>query len=170
MAEQDVEAFSAVYRELAKDVHRIAFQVTRDEGLAEDVMQEVFAHVWRESSQFDGTRGSVQSWLRTVTRGRAIDRVRREEVWRRTGTPSPPKQRQYDQVIEAVIASQQRDHLQEVMRVLTERERAAIALAYFGGNSYAQVAELLGVSLPALKSRIRCGLARLRTHLVVERS
>jgi DNA-directed RNA polymerase specialized sigma24 family protein len=56
VAEQDVEAFSAVYRELAKDVHRIAFLVTRDEGLAEDVMQEVFAHVWRESSQLDGRR------------------------------------------------------------------------------------------------------------------
>ncbi len=69
-----------------------------------------------------------------------------------------------------MIASQERDHLQEVMRVLTERERAAIALAYFGGNSYAQVAELLGVSLPALKSRIRSGLARMRTHLEVERT
>ncbi|CAN5415099.1 sigma-70 family RNA polymerase sigma factor [soil metagenome] len=168
VAEQDVEAFSAVYRELADDVHRVAFQVTRDEGLAEDVMQEVFAHVWRQSAQFDGGRGSVRSWLRTVTRGRAIDRVRREEAWRRSRPAPPLRQRQDDQVIEAVIASQQRDHLQEVMTVLTERERAAIALAYFGENSYAQVAEQLGVSLPALKSRIRSGLARMRVHLEME--
>lgn len=170
VADQDVEAFSAVYRELADDVQRIAFRVTRDEGLAQDVTQEVFAHVWRESALFDGARGSVQSWLRTVARGRAIDRVRREEAWRRARPAPPPRQRQDDQVIEAVIASQQRDHVHEVMTVLTERERAAIALAYFGGNSYAQVAELLGVSLPALKSRIRSGLARMRTHLETERS
>ncbi|MEO5711721.1 MAG: sigma-70 family RNA polymerase sigma factor [Nocardioidaceae bacterium] len=170
VTEQDVEAFSAVYRELADDVHRVAMQVTRDDGLAEDVMQEVFAHVWRESAKFDESRGSVRSWLRTVTRGRAIDRVRREEAWRRSRPAPPPRQRQDDQVIEAVIASQQRDHLQEVMTVLTERERAAIALAYFGENSYAQVAEQLGVSLPALKSRIRSGLARMRIHLEMERT
>lgn len=167
VADHDVEAFSAVYRELADDVHRLAFQVTRDPGLAEDVMQEVFAHLWREGARFDASRGSVRTWLRTVTRGRAIDRVRRESLWRRA-QPTPPPRDHDDQVVEAVIASQQREHLREVMTVLTERERAAIALAYFGGNSYAQVAELLGVSLPALKSRIRSGLARMRTHLEIE--
>jgi RNA polymerase sigma-70 factor (ECF subfamily) len=167
VAAHDVEAFSAIYRELADDVHRLAFQVTRDPGLAEDVMQEVFAHLWRESARFDASRGSVRAWLRTVTRGRAIDRVRRESRWRRA-QPMPAPSDHDDQVVEAVIASQQREHLREVMTVLTERERAAIALAYFGGNSYAQVAELLGVSLPALKSRIRSGLARMRTHLEIE--
>ena len=166
VAQRDVEAFSEVYDALSADVFHAALRVTQDHGLAEDVAQEVFAWLWRAAAQFDGTQGSVRTWVHTVARRRAIDCVRREDTWRRRGQLEAPGP--HDHVIDAVLAAQSHEHLREVMTVLTARQQEAITLAYFGDRSYGQVADQLDVSLSALKARIRAGLARMRHQLLVD--
>jgi RNA polymerase sigma-70 factor (ECF subfamily) len=166
VAQHDVEAFSEVYDELSASVFQAALRVTQDHGLAEDVAQEVFAWLWREAAQFDGSQGSVRAWVHMVARRRAIDCVRREDTWRRRGQVEAPGP--HDHVIDAVLAAQSHEHLRQVMTVLTARQQEAITLAYFGDRSYGQVADQLDVSLTALKARIRAGLARMRHQLLVD--
>jgi RNA polymerase sigma-70 factor, ECF subfamily len=167
VARGDQAAFERVYDQLARPVYGVIRRVLRDPAQSEEVTQEVLLEVWRTASRFDSGQGSAATWVLTIAHRRAIDRVRSataaaEREQRTADLPSPR-----DEVVDAVEARLDRERVQRCLGSLTEIQRESITLAYYGGYTYRQVAALLGVTLAAIKTRIRDGLIRMRDCLGV---
>lgn len=166
VARYDEGALAEAYRRHAGPVLSLARRVLADPLLAEDVAQEIFVRLWREPERFDPARGSLRSFLLTQAHGRAVDmaraisaRRRREEHDLRRSATAP-----YDlerEVWDLDVADQVRRALAE----LSDGERRAIELAYYGGRTYREVAEMLDEPEGTVKSRIRSGLQRMRASL-----
>jgi len=162
----DSAALERLYRLHGGAVHGLARRLLRNEALADDVTQEVFVRLWRRGDRFDPNRGTLRSFLLRDAHGRAVDllraetarRSREETDGRRSSAVAPgPEQEVWDLV--------RSDHVREALESIPERERQAIALAYYRGLSYKQVAEALGEAEGTVKSRIRSGLKRLQGPL-----
>ena len=167
VARGDPEAFEAVYDRLAGPVYGLIRRVLRDPAQSEEVTQEVLLEVWRTATRFDPAVGGAATWVLTIAHRRAVDRVRsvtaaadREHKTADIRTP-------HDEVAEAVEATLDRERVRRCLDRLTDLQRESITLAYYGGYSYRQVAELLTVTLGAIKTRIRDGLTRMRDCLGV---
>jgi RNA polymerase sigma-70 factor (ECF subfamily) len=168
VATGDQPAFELLYRQLAKAAYGVIRRVLRDPAQSEEVTQEVMLEVWRTASRFDPAVSSATTWVLMIAHRRAVDRVRaevaaagreQEAAW---ADPGPR-----DEVADVVEASLDRDRVQRCMGSLTEVQRQSIALAYSGGYTYRQVSALVGVTLAAIKTRIRDGLLRMRDCLGV---
>ena len=145
-------------------------RVVRNPAQAEEVTQEVFVELWRTASRFDPARGSARSWIMTCAHRRAVDRVRSSEsAARRDDLVGRRDQgRPYDEVVEQVEASLEREHVRRGLDALTDLQREAVVLAYYGGYTHREISELLGVPSGTVKTRLRDGLIRLRDHLGVD--
>ncbi len=171
VADGDRHAFELLYDETAPMVHGAALRVLRDRELAAEVTQEVMVEVWRGAARFDPARGSALSWIVTVARRRAVDRVRSVQAQRDRDELASVRDydRPFDDVAETVTRSEERDRVRNCLGTLTDLQREAVVRAYFGGRTYREVAEDVAATLPTVKSRIRDGLHRLRTCLGVDR-
>jgi RNA polymerase sigma-70 factor (ECF subfamily) len=161
------DALAEVYRRHAPASFGLARRIVGDRALAEEVVQEVFLRLWNEPDRFDAARGSLRTYLLTQTHGRSVD-VIRAEASRRAREERDARltaEGGYDLERE-VWDLTQAEHVRDALSQLTEGERRAIELAYFGGHSYREVAVLLGEPEGTVKSRIRAGLTRLRGALV----
>ena len=164
----DEAAFAELYDEVAPLVHGIVVKVVRDPAQAEEITQEVFVEIWRLAPRYDPDRGSVKSWVATIGHRRAVDRVRSEQSHRDRNEAEGRKiDRDHDSVSEVVLDRLDRTRVLTAMEKLTEQQRAAVELAYFGGHTYREVAVLLDAPEGTVKGRIRDGLIRLRDHLGV---
>ena len=167
VADGEPDALGALFDRLGPTVHGLALRTVRDRSLAEDVTQDVFLDVWLKAAQFDRSRGGARTWILTIAHRRAVDVVRREQSGRDrvARSTSVIPQRGYDMVSEEVVdrvaAVSADQELGRAMEKLTKLQRTAIELAYFGGLTYAQVAERLDIPVPTAKTRIRDGLKRL---------
>lgn len=168
VARGDDGAYEAVYDLTAGWVLGVARKVVRDPALAEEVMQEVLLDVWRRASRFDPARGSGVTWVMTLAHRRAVDRVRSERSHASRELRAATAVIDYDDVTEAVEASLDAERVRRCLTSLTELQRECVSLAYYGGYSYRQVAELLGVPAGTVKTRMRDGLIRLRDCLGVQ--
>ena len=166
----DQQALGELYDRWSKPAFSLARRVCADEGLAEDVVQEVFIAFWREPARFDPARGAFGSWLLTLVHHKAVDAVRRESAIRRRTVPAAEDGEEWsvapgpgaDQAaLGAVVAGQVRDALGR----LPNEQREALALAYYGGYTQREVATLTGVPLGTVKSRMFTGVQRLRSVL-----
>jgi RNA polymerase sigma-70 factor (ECF subfamily) len=167
VARYDADAFAEAYRRHAGAVFGLAQRLLWELALAEELVQEIFLRLWEHPERFDPARGSLRSFLLMDAHARCVDRIRsdsrrkeREERSARADMVS-----EYDLDLEAHdldIAEQVR----EVMSSLSDGERRAIELAYFGGHTYREVARILDQPEGTIKSRIRTGLTRLRAQLV----
>jgi RNA polymerase sigma-70 factor (ECF subfamily) len=164
VARGDHEAFEAVYDRSAPQVYGLVRRVLRDPAQAEEVAQEVFLEVWRSAASFDASRGGAMTWLLTIAHRRAVDRVRSAQAAtdRDVRFGRQQVERDVDVVSEAVEQRLETAAVREALGSLTALQRQALTLAYYGGYTHTEVAELLGVPLGTVKTRIRDGLIRLR--------
>ena len=169
VARGDHRAFELVYGELAGPVYGVVRQVLRDPAQSEEIAQEALLEIWRTASRFDPAKGSPAAWALTIAHRRAVDRVRSENSSaRREERAAANLTGEYDDVAEVVAATLDRQRVRRCLDGLTELQRESIKLAYYGGYSYPQVAQLLGVALGTVKTRIRDGLIKMRDCLEVD--
>jgi RNA polymerase sigma factor (sigma-70 family) len=168
VAERDAGALETLYGRYGKPAYSLARRILADEALSQDVVQEVFLALWRDAERFDARRGTVATYVLSMTHHRAVDVVRREEKLRNW--------RASDEVLEfmpdpgvgvegAVEAIERRDGVRAALAGLPPTQREALALAYFGGYTQREVASLVGVPLGTVKTRTAAGMRRLREAL-----
>jgi RNA polymerase sigma-70 factor (ECF subfamily) len=169
VARGDDAAFEQLYDRMAPSVFGLVKRVLRDPAQSEEVTQEVFLEVWRSAPAYEPGRGSPSAWVLTMAHRRAVDRVRatqasrdRDDVVARRDAAVP-----YDVVGEEVEARLEQERVRDALASLTELQRQAVQLAFYGGYTHTEVSELLGVPLGTVKTRIRDGLIRLRDALGV---
>jgi RNA polymerase sigma-70 factor (ECF subfamily) len=169
VARGDERAFAELYELVAPRVYGLVLRVLRDPAQAEEVAQEALVEIWRSAGRFDAGRGSATSWMFTIAHRRAVDRVRAEQAGsdrlRRVAAASVDTP--YDEVVEQATARLDRAQVRRCLDGLTELQREAITLAYYGGHTYREVADLLGAAVPTVKTRMRDGLTRMRDCLGV---
>jgi RNA polymerase sigma-70 factor, ECF subfamily len=171
VARGDQAAFERLYDLIAGPVHGVVRRVVRDPAQSEEVTQEVLVEVWRTATRFSPDRGSATSWVLTMAHRRAVDRVRSAQAATdrdyRVGVRDQVMP--YDEVAEQVTSRLEQEQVRRALNGLTELQREAVTLAYYGGYTYVEVANLLGVPLGTIKTRLRDGLIRLRDSLEVAR-
>jgi RNA polymerase sigma factor (sigma-70 family) len=142
-------------------IRRTALRLTRSEIAAEDITQEVFLRVICNGG-FDASRGSLDRWLQIVTRNTAIDWIRREAAYQQRVTRVGAMHSATVVVVEEVVTARlQAAAVRSAVAQLPVREREVVSLAYFGGLTYRQIADRLGLPEGTVKSRIRRALTRL---------
>jgi RNA polymerase sigma-70 factor, ECF subfamily len=167
IARYNADAFAEAFRRHAGAVFALAQRLLWERALAEEMVQEIFLRLWEHPDRFDQSRGSLRSFLLMDAHARCVDRIRSDSRRRDREERSARAEMVtgYDIDLEAYdldVAEQVR----EVMASLSDTERRAIELAYFGGHTYREVARILDQPEGTIKSRIRTGLTRLRAQFV----
>jgi RNA polymerase sigma-70 factor (ECF subfamily) len=167
VANGDDQALATIYQQHADTCYALARRVVNDRTLAEEVIQELFVRLWRQPDRFDPSRGSLRSFLLAQVHGRSVDLLRAEVARRgreeRHASRAPISN---DDLEREVLDLTEAESVRAALANLSEGERSAIELAYFGGHTYREVATLLEQPEGTVKSRIRSGLLRLRAALI----
>ncbi|HEV2967535.1 MAG TPA: sigma-70 family RNA polymerase sigma factor [Candidatus Dormibacteraeota bacterium] len=168
MAAGSQDALALLYDRYSGLAYGIALRVLGDPGRAEDAVQEAFLNVWNRAGAFDPERGSLRSWLLTAVRNRSIDYLRGRGAHER-------REQDLEPVIAMVGASSdpwhevslklERDAVREALTSLPPEQRQAVELAYFGGYSQTEIADLTRVPLGTVKGRLRLALEKLSSYL-----
>ncbi|MGH3700206.1 MAG: RNA polymerase sigma factor [Pseudonocardiaceae bacterium] len=170
LSNADGAALSQLYQRFGRPCYSLARRICADEGLAEDVVQEVFLTLWRDPTRFDPSRGGFATWLLTLIHHKAVDAVRRESTIRRRMVAAPEAGEDWsptpvpgaDQAALARVAAGQ---VRAALHRLPVEQRQVLALAYFGGHTQREIAVLTSVPLGTVKSRMFTAVQRLRTLL-----
>ena len=161
----DPDAFSVIYDRHSTAAFSLAYRMVGKRNLAEDVVQEAFLSLWRSNARYDAARGSVRTWLLGIVHNRAIDQLRRSTVH--------DSRRASDEGLEERFAAPERTDAEAARRSEAVEVRRAlgalppdqlkvIELAYFGGFTHAEIAQMLDTPLGTVKGRMRLGLEKLR--------
>lgn len=168
-ARGDRAAFADLYDATSPRLYGLVVRVVRDRAQADEVAQEVYLDVWRQASRFDPSRGSALSWMMTIGHRKAVDRVRSAEAAGRRDSSYLHRNQpvSHDETAETALSKLDARRVRAALAQLTEVQREAIELAYFGGYTHTEVAALLDLPLGTAKTRIRDGLIRLRDTIGV---
>ena len=168
-ADGDQSGLASLYDESSRYVYGLALRILRDAADAEEVTVDVFSQVWRSAASFTAQRGSVMSWLVTLTRSRSIDRLRTQTAKLRRKEDSLEFQAEFRDAGESPEASafavQQRRRIRTALDQLTPEQKELLELAYYGGLSHSELSDRLGQPLGTVKTRIRLGMTKLRELL-----
>jgi RNA polymerase sigma-70 factor (ECF subfamily) len=167
LADGELDALEELYDRYKTMAYSIAYRITNDTTLAEDVVQDAFLGVWRNAARYVEGRGSVKTWLLAIVHHRAIDAVRRRRPT--TELPDlelpPPAALTEPDVWMEVAAGLDAESVQRALAELSDVQREAIELAYFGGLTQQEIAERTATPLGTVKSRMRLGLLAMRRRL-----
>jgi RNA polymerase sigma-70 factor (ECF subfamily) len=164
----EARAFEVIFDRHADAAFSLAYRMCGRRSVAEDVVQDAFVSVWRSGARYDRTRGSVRSWVLGVVHNRAIDAFRRETVRSSRDVRDDRAAEQMAAAERTETEVERRDEAQQVRSALSElpvEQRQVIELAYFGGFSHSQIAEMLELPAGTVKGRMRLGLTRMRIAL-----
>jgi RNA polymerase sigma-70 factor (ECF subfamily) len=168
IADGELRALDELYERYKTMAYSIAYRITNDATLAEDVVQDAFLGAWRNAARYVEGRGSVKTWLLSIVHHRAIDAVRR----RRPTSEFPDREEmspvalQLPDVWAEVSLRLDADTVRAALAILSDVQREAIELAYFGGLTQLEVAERTATPLGTVKSRMRLGLLAMRRVLL----
>ena len=169
VAQGDQQAFSDLYDLVAPRVFGLVKRLLRDHAQSEEVTQEIFLEIWQTATRFDPNKGGATTWILTMTHRRAVDRVRSSQSSRDRDTRIGIRDHKvdYDDVSETIEIRIEHERVEKAMTRLTELQRQAVSLAYYGGYSHSEVAAMLSVPIGTVKTRLRDGMIRLRDELGV---
>lgn len=166
VARGDERAFASLFDSYNSRLFGFLLRMLKSEAEAEEVLQEVFMQIWQRAADFDEARGRAFTWLVTIARSRALDRLRTRRSNDRKDTLAFCGRREYGpDGLEDVIRMEERELVRRALGKLSEAQRQAILLAYFEGLTHPEIAERLETPLGTVKTRTRDGLGKLRKIL-----
>ncbi len=167
LAAGDMEAAEELYDLYAGQVLALARRILRDQGDAEDVVQEVFSQAWRTAPTFERARGTVIGWLLVMARSRAIDRLRAKQARPDTRSAVVPDSiaAADTPISDRLLTDEQAVQVRDALQRLPDVQRDALELAYYEGLTQAEIATRLSEPLGTIKTRMRTALGTLRQRL-----
>ena len=169
IAKREVEAMGELYEQLSAPLFSLAFHMLADSSEAEEVIQDVFVQIWEKAATFDLALGTPFHWAVSITRHRAIDRLRarnrRARLLEEAQANAEPEPDSKSEPSNAALMRDESGTMRLALQKLPAEQRHPIELAFFGGLSHQQVAGQLNQPLGTIKARIRRGLLRLREML-----
>jgi len=165
LADRDMEAAAELYDRHAAQVYALARRIVRNDGDAEDIVQEVFSQAWRTAATYNRSRGSVIGWLLMMTRTRAIDKLRSRQSRPDTAATVQPDTMPAAETPDVVLAAEQAEIIRSALLTLPAPQRTALELAYYEGLTQAEIAQRLNEPLGTVKTRMRTALNALRAKL-----
>jgi len=169
VARSDPRAFEVVYERHSGVAFSLAYRMVGKRSTAEDVVQEAFLNLWRSGTRYERTRGSVRTWVLGIVHHRAIDALRRATVHDRRRTGDEEIAERLEAKERTDVEAARRDEartVREAMETLPAEQSKVIELAYFGGFSHSEIAEMLDAPIGTIKGRMRLGLEKMRNALV----
>jgi len=163
VAAGDVESFAAVYDRYSRAVYSLAWKMLGDAQAAQEITQEVFEGIWRGAKAFAPGRGHARTWILAMAHHKSVDALRRQRV--RAAESLSESQVDGTDVVALALRRVEGAAVRAALVSLSEAQRAAVVLAYYGGYTQQEIARRLGVPLGTVKTRIRDGLLRLRERL-----
>jgi RNA polymerase sigma-70 factor, ECF subfamily len=164
----DPRAFEVLFDRHGGAAFSLAYRVTGDRAAAEDVAQEAFLSIWRSRMRYDPARGSVRTWVLGIVHHRSIDSLRRGAAYERRRSSFEGVEHTHEAAERTDVEAARREEARSVrsaLDTLPDDQRRTLELAYFGGFSQSQIAELLGMPVGTVKGRMRLGLEKLRRQL-----
>jgi RNA polymerase sigma-70 factor (ECF subfamily) len=163
----DEQALASLYDRYRVILFSLVLRILHSRDEAEDVLQELFLQVWKRASDFDEARGRPFTWLVTLARSRAIDRLRslasRERAVTESARTAGPDE--WSDAVDDAIRSEESAVVRRALAELPEDQRRALLLAYFEGLTQTEIATRLGAPLGTIKTRMRSGMIKLRELL-----
>jgi RNA polymerase sigma-70 factor, ECF subfamily len=165
----DKRAFAELYDTTSSRIYGLVRRLLVDPSQSEEVTQEIYLEIWQTAGRYQPERGSAMSWMLTMAHRRAVDRVRASQSSRDRDTKVGIRDydREYDHVAEHAEITLEGERVKRALGGLTELQRQAVELAYYGGLSHSEIATELHVPVGTIKTRIRDGMIRLRDALGV---
>ncbi|MGP9488313.1 sigma-70 family RNA polymerase sigma factor [Glutamicibacter sp. AOP3-A1-12] len=167
VADGEHQAFDSLYAELSPIVYGISVRLIRNSAQASEVTQEVMLEIWNNAQGYRAGSGTIYAWASTIARRRAIDRIRSEEARTQREDRSFTVEREVPEIDEFLMEQVDSQRVRHCLDTLTVKEKQTVLDTYYGGRTYAQVAESREMPLATVKSRIRSALQRLKTCLEV---
>jgi RNA polymerase sigma-70 factor (ECF subfamily) len=165
--EGDRASFELLYERYSGVLFSTAFRILNDQTAAEDVLQDVFIQIWEKAPLYDPTRGKPLTWAVTMTRNKAIDRLRSQQRRNRLKDEMEAQASVFEEFsdrssLDEVQSVERGELIRQAVRQLSKEQRKAIELAFFSGMSQSEIAEELGEPLGTVKARIRRGMMKLK--------
>src|SRR4051795_2674980 len=161
-------AFETVYERHCGAAFSLAYRMCGTRSLAEDVAQEAFLSIWRSGARYDRARGSVRTWVLGIVHNRAIDALRRSVVHERRRASDEGIEERFEARERTDVEAARREEAEQIrgmLETLPDEQSRVIELAYFGGFTHSEIAQMLGAPIGTVKGRMRLGLEKLRGQL-----
>jgi RNA polymerase sigma-70 factor (ECF subfamily) len=168
VAKGQARAFETIYERHGGAAFSLAYRMCGKRALAEDVAQEAFLSIWRSGGRYDRARGSVRTWVLGIVHNRAIDALRKSVVHERRRASDEGIEERFEARERTEVEAARREEAETIrgmLDTLPDEQSRVIELAYFGGFTHSEIAEMLGAPIGTVKGRMRLGLEKLRGQL-----